>query len=85
MPFRVGLLFMLFYLTCFSIGAFVFYKNTQVKVNQLMDSVLTQRHNKMERAFARDGIEGVITGIRATESDDPLDFGVAYQLSLIHI
>lgn len=59
----------------------MFYKNTQVKVNQLMDSVLTQRHNKMERAFARDGIEGVITGIRATESDDPLDFGVAYQIA----
>ncbi len=72
---------MVFYLVCFSIGAFIFYKNSVGILNKQMDGALAQRHDSLERKFAADGIEGVIKGISAIESENPLVFGVGYQVS----
>ena len=80
MPFRIGVLFTIFYLICFSVGALIFYNNMQSRVLNQLDRVLAQRYANIWRVYDDKGIAEVVRIVRITQSANPVEFGMGYQI-----
>jgi len=51
MPFRIGILFTLFNLVCFSVEALIFYSNMQTRVLGQIDNVLAQHYSNLKQVY----------------------------------
>ncbi len=79
-PVRLGMLFTLFYVFCFTIGAVVFYASMQNRLIKQADLVLSQRYANLLDAHEKRGIDGVVKAARITRSNNPMLFGIGYQI-----
>ena len=81
MPFRIGILFTLFNLVCFSVEALIFYSNMQTRVLGQIDNVLAQHYSNLKQVYEEKGIDDVIQTVEISQSASPVESGTAYKLT----
>ena len=79
-PLRVGLLFTLFYLVCFTIGAVIFYTHMHSRILDQLDQVLAVRYHNIHRVYEENDLDEAIKLISVTQPNDPQYFGLGYQI-----
>jgi len=80
-PYRLGLLFTLIYLICYTIGALLFYASMQRGILDQVDQDLVGRYENLQNVFKQSGMEGVAEVCRLDGLNNPMQHGVGFELS----